>query len=98
MLCKMAPGETDVHLDLIAGVATAIRKCALAYRSICCRTHTAGDQLSERFIAIASHRMVNSQSHRENREVQCNCQTQDGEQSESQREQRGSVQLPATGW
>ena len=76
MLCKMAPGETDVHLDLIAGVATAIRKCALAYRSICCRTHTAGDQLSERFIAIASHRMVNR--HRE-----------------SQREQKGSLQLHA---
>ena len=103
MLCKMAPGETDVHLDLIAGVATAIRKCALAYRSICCRTHTAGDQLSERFIAIASHRMVNSQSHRENREVQCNCQPQDGEQT--QRVTEGTERFTAiacshsiTGW
>ena len=35
--------------------------------------------------------MVNSQSHRENREVQCNCQPQDGEQSVTERTERFSA-------
>ena len=77
MLCQMAPGETDVHLDLTAGVTTAIRKC----------------------VSLPVHLLPYAHCRRPTEwEVHCNCQPQDGEQSESQREQRGSVQLPARGW